>query len=65
MAIIEETKQEIKGFLYEESKIQQVYTILNTIPVIGVNQIKSMILVLDILSSPIPFNKQNDLSADH
>ena len=50
-----EQEQKIKGVLYEEEKMKQVVNILNTIQVVGVNQIKGMSTVFDILTSPIPF----------
>jgi hypothetical protein len=51
-----ENKQQIKGFLYEEDKINQIINILNTVTVTGFNQMKGMTIVCDILSNPIPFN---------
>ena len=50
-----ETTTEIKGFLYEESKMQKVLDILNTIPISGTFNIKNMGLVFDILANPIQF----------
>ena len=54
-----ENKQ-IKGILYEEEKIQQVLNLLNTIPVMGINQIKSMDFIFNILTNPIPFKNIED-----
>lgn len=56
----EEKTQEIRGVLYEENKIQQVYRILNTIPVAGDMNIKAMSTVFEILSNPIPFNTNQE-----
>lgn len=55
----EQSKQMIKGVLYEEDKMQHVLSLLNSIPVNGLNQVKAMSMIFDILSSPIPFiNKE-------
>lgn len=50
-----QVNQEMKCVLYEESKMQHVLNLLNTIPVNGLNQVKAMSMIFDILSSPIPF----------
>lgn len=50
-----QVSQEMKGVLYEESKMQHALNLLNTIQVNGLNQVKAMSMIFDILSSPIPF----------
>lgn len=57
-----EQEQQIKGVLYEEEKMKQVINILNMIQVVGVNQIKGMSTVFDILTNPIPFQNVQDES---
>lgn len=50
-------KQEIKGVLYEEQKMQQVINILNNLPVSGLNNVKALGIVFDILTNPIQFDE--------
>lgn len=56
----QEVKQQIKGVMYEEDKMNQVLNLLNTISVVGVMQIKSMGTIFDILSNPVPFKSMED-----
>lgn len=55
-----EQEKQIIGVLYEEEKMKQVINILNTIQVFGVNQIKGMNFVFDILTNPLPFKNINE-----
>lgn len=55
-----EQEQQIRGLLYEEEKMKQVISILNTIQVVGVNQIKGMSVIFDILTNPVPFKSVSE-----
>jgi len=60
----EEPQQEtapIKGIMYEEDKMNQVLTLLNTISVVGLMQIKAMGTIFDIITNPIPFKNPNEI----
>ena len=53
-----EAKQEtqITGVVYEDKKINEVLSLLNTLSVTGVNQAKALSSIFDILVKPLPIN---------
>lgn len=50
---MEKDIKQIKTAVYEEEKINQVLNILNTLPIVGVNNIKGIGYVFDVLTNPI------------
>lgn len=57
-------QQQIKGILYEENKMNNVLNLLNTIHISGVNDIKAMGVILDILTNPISFSNTEKIDTE-
>lgn len=52
----EANQEQIQGVVYEDKKINEALTLLNTLSVTGVNQAKALSSIFDILTKPIPVN---------